>query len=270
MLDTNDKILTGAVVTSGVVLGAIAAAFAIRRWPVRARADCSQVGPQGGVVAGVPYREQLRGGATPNEALPMVVLFHSLGAGVGGHTNMLTGIGRARLISPEGAYRVGDGGGRKWWERGVKDAALKDPDGAAVQWHGSSERIAEFLRQIVQCRPTLGLPILTGSSQGGEMTLLLSSTHPELVRSGVAVSSWILPAFWTEDMAPVRMIHGTGDDTVPFAWAKDYYEQLSARGAPLSFQSYSSPGHDVTKQMGNDWIASVRGEVEQLAGARAA
>lgn len=270
MLDTNDKIVTGAVITSGIVLGAIGAAFARRRWPPRAPADCSQVGPNGGVVAGVPYREQLRGGATPNEELPMVVLFHSLGAGTGGHTNMLTGIGRARLISPEGAYRSGDGGGRKWWERGVKDAALNDPANATMQWHAASERIAEFLRQIVQCRPTLGLPILTGSSQGGEMTLLLSSTHPELVRSGVAAASWILPAFWTEKMAPVRMIHGTGDDTVPYAWAKDYYEQLSARGAPLQFQSYQSPGHEVTKQMSSDWIASVRAEVERTAGARAA
>lgn len=257
-MQRNDLITAGVVTMGGIVAGFSLAAVAHRLWlPALIPADCSAVGEKSGVVAGVPYLERMRGHASPDESVPMVVLFHSKGASPSGHSGMLSGIGPARLILPEGAYE--GSGGRVWWQRGIKDAM--DPaqrDAATAQWEGAAERMAEFLRQIVQCRPTVGKPVITGSSQGGEMTLLMASTHPELVSAGVAVSSYLLPDLWTKRMAPVHMIHGTGDKTVPYDWAREYFETMQARGAPLSFESYSSPGHSVTSPMSDDWITAVR------------
>lgn len=261
-------LLTGtAVALGGVALG-FGLGAAVHRFIIEPlRVDCSLVGAGGGEVAGVPYLERMRGGAHPDEAVPMVVLFHSLGASPEGHSRMLANIGRARLILPEGAYRA-SGAGRKWWELGVKAGVNQDPEGARQQWQGAADRAAEFVRQIARCRPTVGDPVLTGSSQGGEMTLLLASEHPRLVQSGVAVSSYLLEPFWNaHGMAPVRMIHGRGDRTVPYAWAKDYAQQMVNQGAPVTWKDYASPGHAVTKEMSNDWIASVRGEVARAAGA---
>ncbi len=266
MPDRSELIVAGAVATGGVALGFALGALVHRlRLPPLIPADCSLVAEQSGTVAGVPYLERMRGGAQPDEAVPMVVVFHSRAASPSGHARMLEGIGRARMILPEGVFHHGDGKGRLWWELGVK-AAVRDGNmaGAKAQWEEASERMAEFLRQIVRCRPTVGAPVLTGSSQGGEMTLLMASTHPELTSSGVAVSSYLLEPFWTDKMAPVRMIHGTGDKTVPYAWAKDYYEKVEAEGAPISFESYPSSGHSVTQEMARDWIASVKGQVGRL------
>ncbi len=271
MRDRNEILVASAVAVAGTAVGFSLGAL-VNRFVVSplAAADCSRVGPEGGTVAGVPYLERMRGRAAPGEAVPMVVVFHSLGASPEGHSRMLANIGKARLILPEGAYRS-SGRGRKWWELGVKAGVNQDPEGARVQWQAASDRIAEFLRQIVQCRPTVGAPILTGSSQGGEMTLLLASDHPELMQSGVAASSYLLQPFWNASgMAPVRMIHGTGDRTVPYAWAKEYAETMIDRGAPLTWASYPSPGHGVTKDMSRDWIASVRGEVGRASLAAAA
>jgi phospholipase/carboxylesterase len=268
-VDRGELAVAAAVSVAGVVVG-VATGAALHRLIVGPPADCSQAEVEGGVVAGVPYLERMRGGAAPDETVPMVVLFHSLGASPEGHSKMLTNIGKARLILPEGVYESATGPGHKWWELGVKAAVERDPEGAAIQWEAASERMAEFLRQIVQCRPTIGKPILTGSSQGGEMTLLMASTHPKLARSGVAVSSYLLEPFWTPRVAPTTMIHGTGDTTVPYAWAKDYAEKMQERGAPLAFESYQSMGHAVTKPMSRTWIGMVRSEVEQTWGVLAA
>jgi len=268
MADRSDMVLATGVGVAGVVTGAAVVA-ALHRLVKGPPADCSQAGNSGGVVAGVPYLERMRGGAQPQEAVPMVVLFHSLGATPKGYEKALSNIGRARLILPEGPY-PGAGGGHKWWELGVKAAVEDDPEGATAQWEGTADRIGEFLRQIVQCRPTIGEPIVTGSSQGGEMSLLMASTHPRRVRAGVAVSSYLLGPFWSSRMAPTVMIHGTGDTTVPYAWAKSYAQEMIARGAHLAFEPYDSVGHAVTKPMSRRWMELVRAEVGATWGEMAA
>lgn len=263
MPDRNEILVASGVGAAGVALGFALGAAVHRVWrPPLPPADCSRVADKDGVIAGVPYLERMRGGAEPHEAVPMVVVFHSRGASPRGYTGMLRGIGKARLIIPTGAYE-GKQGGHLWFELGVKAGETEDPEGAAQQWRQAAERMAEFLRQVVQCRPTVGRPVLTGSSQGGEMTLLMASTHPDLAHSGVAVSSYLLRPFWTDDMVPVHMIHGTGDRTVPYDWAREYYEAVKAEGAPVSFDSYPSSGHSVTSEMGSAWIASVREQVQR-------
>ncbi len=255
---------------AGVVIGGIAAGallaggVRLAQRLGRARADCTEVGSGGGVINGIRYLERIRGGADPNAALPMVLVFHSKGARPEGFAAGFGGIGPARLILPEGPYAT-QGGGRKWWVEGIKSAVREgNMAEATAQWQHASDQIANFVDQITQCRPTLGKPIITGSSQGGEMTLLVASTEPRRVYKGVAVASYLLEPFWTSRMAPVDMLHGTGDRTVPFSWAKQYAEHMMARGAPLTFTAFSSPGHGVTSQMSRAWIGRLRELVDEV------
>ena len=265
MVDRSEMIVAAGVATGGVALGFAVGALIDRYARPLAPVDCSQITDErGGEIAGVRYLERMRGKASPGEAVPMVVFFHSMGAHPRGHARMLANLGPSRLILPFGAYQTDSGGGYKWWQRGVRAGTGDDPEvraEAVVQWQAASDRAAEFVRQISQCRPTVGKPILTGSSQGGEMSLLLASTHPDLVQSGVAVSSYLLEPFWNDRMASTRMIHGTGDKTVPFALAKDYAERMIAEGAPLSFQAYPSSGHGLAEGMGADWVNSLKGQI---------
>jgi phospholipase/carboxylesterase len=240
---------------SGVALGAgVAAAARMLMTP----ADCTAVAQTEGEIGGVRYIERIRGGADPNAQLPMVLLFHSLGATPEGHAAMLGGIGTARLILPDGELGT-SGSGRKWWNLGIKDAVEKGrQDEAQVEWTRAADRMAQFVDEISQCRPTLGKPVLTGSSQGGEMALLMASAYPKVVQGAVAVSSYLLPAFWTPKMAPTVMIHGTGDKVVPYDWALQYAQAMQEQGAPLTFDSFVSSGHSVTSPMASAWIAAVK------------
>lgn len=225
-------------------------------------ADCTQVGSSGGTIAGVPYLERLRGGASPNERLPMVILLHSLGASAEGFSGMLGGIGKARLILPQGAYK--GSGGFKWWERGLHDIVLDERPGDVEQWNAASSRLSRFIREVTRCRPTIGKPIITGSSQGGEATLLVATQHRKQVSYAVAVDGDMPPQFWYADMAPTLMINGTGDTTVPYAWAQAHAQGMIERGAPLEFRSFPSSGHAITSTMSSAWISAVRDRVDHL------
>jgi len=266
------------VVQGGAIaVGALALGGVLGRLSYRAKhgpaifADCNEAGLSGGTVGGVTYLEAMRGGATPDEDVPMVIAFHSLCSSPSGILNMFKSIGRARLIIPAGAYGCSNEKHRKWWKLGITKAMKgEELPGATVEWREEAQRMGNFISQIQRCRPTLGRPIVTGSSMGGEMTLLMASTHPRLLDSGVAVSGYVIPPFWNQRMAPVAMIHGDGDRTVPYDWAKDYAAHMESLGAPISFSSYSSDGHGVTKEMGKAWGTAIRGQVAKLNGDQAA
>ncbi len=252
-------------VVGGVVVGGVALGLGISRIASAQSVfvDCSGVGEHGGVVAGVRYLERMRGGAAPGDRVPMVVLFHALGASPEGYASGLSSIGRARLILPEGGI-VG-GGGHMWFPEGIKGTLSDgfDPTEQAA-WQGAGDRIANFIRAVSSCRPTLGRPIVTGSSQGGEMTLLQASSHAGLVSGAVALNADLPQAFWNRRMAPTAMLNGTGDTTVPYDWAKAYADEMVRKGAPLTFRSYPSQGHDLTNAQTHDWRQTVAAMVAKI------
>lgn len=264
----DDPWIRGTIIVSGGLaagLGLGAIAYRLRYGPA-IFPDCDEVTPEGGVVAGVSYFEAMRGGAAPEDEVPMVVAFHSLCAPPRGILSMFKGLPPSRLIVPAGSYGCSSSeSSRKWWSRGVRSAMdAENIEESTAQWRAESERMGSFLAQIQRCRPTKGKPVLTGSSMGGEMSLLLASTHPMLVDSAVVVSGYLLPEFWTTAMAPTSMIHGTGDTTVPFSWAKEYAQRLSGAGADLSFEEYATDGHSISSPMGSAWGDHLRARLAAL------
>ncbi len=61
------------------------------------------------------------------------------------------------------------------------------------------------------------------------------------------------------------MIHGTGDTTVPFATAQEHAQRVIDEGAPIRFDPYPSPGHEITSAMGKAWREAVGEFVAQQA-----
>jgi phospholipase/carboxylesterase len=249
--------LVPATIAAGTLLGV----GIVHAMPYR----CPPLGPQGGVLEGVRYLERMRGGASPDEEVPMVVVLHSLGGTPEGYAGGLGGIGKARLILPEGQYDKDSG--KSWFGKGLHAVVEAGNTPEALQiWRDAGDRLARFIDAIRQCRPTLGDPIVTGSSQGGEASLLIATEHRHLVHGAVVVNGDMPEPLWSRKMAPTLMIHGTGDTTVPYAWAKAHAEAVIAQGAPLRFESYPSSGHDVTKAESKEWISGVRDMVAEIGG----
>lgn len=226
---------------------------------------CKGVTDEGGVVAGVRYLERMRGGASPTERMPMVLVLHSLGGTPEGYAGGMGGIGRARLILPEGEFDRDNG--KSWFGKGlhaVVDGGNK-PEDLAI-WKSAGDRLARFIDAITHCRPTIGKPIATGSSQGGEASLLLANDHRRKIHGAVSINGDMPGPLWHRRMAPTVMVNGTGDTTVPFDWAEEHAQEMIDRGAPLTFVSMDSSGHAITSEQSKAWIAAVRAMVSEIGG----
>jgi len=248
-------------VGSAVVVGVTAATYGIARAALRP--NCSGAMYEGGEVAGVRYLERMRGDAEPDERVPMVVVLHSKDGTPAGYAAGMSGIGRARLILPEGGY---PNGGFRWFPEGLL-ATLADGFSTAElrAWKDAGDRLARFVKAIARCRPTAGEPIVTGASQGGEMALVMAAQHRGDIAGAVVVNGDMPQALWHRRMAPTVMIHGTGDTTVPFAQAQENATRAADDGAPIRFDDYPSPSHEITPTMGKAWREAVGDFVTQQA-----
>lgn len=261
---------------AGLVGGAVLLAYALSVEDEPATADrtpqpdgppdCDEVGPRGGRIAGIRYLERIRGNADPDAELPMVILFHSLGSKPEDFAGGLSGIGPARLILPEGVHGK-EGGSRRWFREPIRKA-VDEPEQLVADWLETSSAVRRFVDDVVRCRPTAGLPIVTGSSQGGEMAYLMGSRYPERFGGVVGVAGWAPEYFWTAAMPPTVGIHGTRDETVPYAWAEEYARTMQAAGADFEWHPYDV-GHTVSSAMSRKWRESIGRMVAEQAGANA-
>lgn len=222
--------------------------------------DCKEITSSGGTVAGLRYIERLSPGASPDQALPMVVLFHSRGATPQGFAGFAGGLkAPARVILPEGPGVLGSN--RTWF---TLPARTSDQQKLEAQMRWTGRVAAKFLRDIVQCRPTVGLPVVTGSSQGGSMSYMMGNLYPDLVRGAVPVAGWIPKPMWSRDMAVTTGIHGSQDKTVPYAWTSAEIARMKALGAPISLASFPV-GHTVSSGMSKAWKEAVNSYIGAFA-----
>jgi len=244
---TTKTLLQAALVFVGA--GLVARAMRPRQSPTRKRkpeADCSQVTDNGGTIEGVKYVERVRGGASPDETLPLIVVLHSKGGNPTGAASFSGRPAKARVVAPAGAHRFGQG--YEW----VQANSKTDLPGFERDLQAATARLESFIRALMQCRPTEGKPIVTGASQGGHMTYAMASLYPSLIRGGVALLGYIPPNLWNPGMAMTYGLHTTGDNTVPYDRTVQMWESLQRQGAQLSTQSFPG-GHSIPSAMGQAW-----------------
>jgi phospholipase/carboxylesterase len=125
-------------------------------------------------------------GTDTDAALPMIICFTVIIRE--GHAGMFyeTMKRPVRVILPEGPHALGSH--RAWASTSSK---TEDQAAYARELSNLAGQLAVFVNDIVQCRPTVGKPVVTGSSEGGHMAYLLASTHPDLVQGAVAVAGYL-------------------------------------------------------------------------------
>ena len=217
--------------------------------------DC--VDTEVGVYRGIAFTEMLTGGAQPGDQLPMVIALHGLGHSKEYLEGKLEGLGTARVIIPDALYDRTEGRpGRRWW-KGWHPEGLQAFMAEALP--ETSARIAPFVEGIQRCDPTYGRPVIAGHSQGGYVALDFAASFPELIKGSVPISAWRPTAIWDiEPLAPVVAIHGSSDDGVPYDRSREYYEEMIARGVPLTFRT-TSTGHSLTTTNLNAWKQEIEG-----------
>jgi predicted esterase len=203
----------------------------------------------GGTLDGVTYEEIMTGGADPDAAVPMVIAFHGRGAAPEFMAPIVKDLrAPARIIIPQGIDTLGKY--FAWWDtKSTGDQA--DLTAGMVRAAG---RLAPFVEAIRDCRPTIGKPILAGHSQGGMLVLALAATKPESMDAAIAGSAWLPSGLWREGMAPVHLLHGSADTTVPYPRTRDMVEKLEALGNNWDLETIEGHGHGLSGSLKTRWL----------------
>lgn len=206
--------------------------------------NCTDIRADGGTVAGIEYLEFRSSSVGPNDQAPMVIAFHSFGTPSSSMPAFDSWVGMAggpvRLIVPKSPRVTSTHGYHTWF--GSNRAGQEDQGALTAIMRQVHGEMADFICQITQCRPTEGLPVVVGSSQGGMMSYLMAALSPTKVRGAVAAAGWLPQSLWNLNTAPLYATHGTQDTIVPFARTAQFWATLEQNGAPIQTKTYDQ-GH---------------------------
>jgi phospholipase/carboxylesterase len=207
-----------------------------------------------GVAGGLRYLEIVRGGAKPNEKLPLLLVIHGLGDKP--HRGWLEAIDvdskiKARMILPQAPTAYGDGFAWFPYRAGSLDQAE-----LARGISDAAERLTRMLEVLRTQRPTRGRALVSGFSQGGMLSYALALSHPELVAYAVPISGMLPAQLWPVIAAPaeahfpaLRALHGTADTIVRFSVDDQLVRRLRELGYPAELVPFEGAVHAITPEM---------------------
>lgn len=208
-------------------------------------------------LANVPFLETVLGDADPCAELPVVVILH----GLGDHPIVPRWPYRdlpvaVRVVVPRGPIRWGRG--FAWTSVRVLD---NEEAGLVATLGAQADRIGALLDALDRAFPTPRGVVLVGFSQGGHLALATAMQHPEHVALLVPLAGFVPEALRTSagsQAPPIRWLHGTDDERIPFSMAVDAVCDLRARGYDIELIAYEGERHHMSAAMEarlHGWLA---------------
>jgi phospholipase/carboxylesterase len=206
-----------------------------------------------GTAAGLRYLEIVRGGASPDEKLPLLLVIHGLGDKP--HHDWLRAIDvdsnvKVRMILPQAPTPHGEGFSWFPFRAGSLDqAALARGISAAA------ERLTQMITVLHTQRPTRGRSVVSGFSQGGMLSYAVALSRPELVECAVPISGMLPEPLWpvrAHDASwfpKIRSLHGKADSLVRFDVDQQLVERMRQLGYPVELVGFEATGHTITPAM---------------------
>lgn len=207
-----------------------------------------------GTAGGIHYREIVRGGADPDEPLPLLVVFHGMegSANVRGLEGLDVEEGvKARVIRAQAPIALGDDR-FSWFDSRLIDDASPEQKAAGI-----ADQLVDVVRMLDTLRaqrPTRGQTVVAGFSQGGMLSYALAAKHPERVGFALPVSGYLPRPLWPESSATatptVHALHGTRDDIVDERDAEALVAHLRAHGFRAELTPFPDIDHRISPEMG--------------------
>jgi phospholipase/carboxylesterase len=207
-------------------------------------------------VSGVRVLEIFTHGAT--ESSPLVIALH----GRGGSPENLARVfadypGTLQIALPQAPIPIGSGS--EWFDapiEGADDRLTHALDAAEQQLWPVLGTIAGGRRMIV-----------TGFSQGGFMTYVLASRHPDAIVSAFPVSGAAPRGLFPHDhakSAPLYALHGTDDPVVPIQDDRATIAAFKTEGAIADLHEFPNTRHEMPPPLRADLLAHVRAAAESV------
>ena len=239
-----------------------------------ARADESFAPPDArgwGRAGGLEYLELVRG-ADPDERLPMLVLIHGLGDEP--HEQWLELVDaklRVRVILPRAPEPYGSGYAWFPFRIGQHGSAR-----IGQQLEPRAQQLAAALKMLQARRPTRGMPVIAGFSQGGMLSFALAVGYPERFSLVVPISGLLPDALWPKHKAtgaaaklPIRSVHGANDRVVPIEPARALVKHLRSLGYDASLREYAGLDHSIAGELRSQVVRELAAAVRKQASAPA-
>lgn len=201
------------------------------------------------------FVEHITGGADPADSLPMVVALHYM---TGTPQTSARDYGDldfpARVILVAGNTPLG--GGFSFFSTDYYDQPMDFQEQEAL---AVASALAEFIEDLRGQRPTKGRTMVTGFSQGGDLSYLLALRYPRFIGAALPMGGRLLPG-WRSAIQPpgvapprVEVFHGEVDSIVPIAQARDAVGFLNATGIPATLHAYPETDHQYPEEMKRDY-----------------
>ncbi len=228
-------------------------------------ADVPQPGATG-QLEGLSYSETVTAGADEGSELPMVIALHYMTGSPATSIRDYGGVDvPVRLLSLQGPHEIE--GGYSWFPDGYYE---RDPASQLEVTVSISDRIARFIRAATQAYPTQGKPILTGYSQGADLTHMIALRESGLIRAGIPMGGRF-PDAWL-DAAPadvelplnMTLFHGAVDEAVDVSESLAAATYYTANDVSVVLHTYAEVGHSYPERMKLDYQDVIARLVESM------
>lgn len=194
-------------------------------------------------AVGLDYVVRETGGAASGDRLPLVVALHGLGDRPEDFVTLFEGATfRARVVALRAPTAYYDG--FAWFPLGDAD---RDPG----SFRRAVDLVAAAIPALARVRPTCGLPVVTGFSQGAMLAFAVAARSPSIVRGAVPIAGR-LPAAFVPTARPlggllpeVVALHGAADARIALSAGDEAVRALSAAGFPATLTRFEGVGHAV-------------------------
>ncbi len=194
------------------------------------------------------------------QALPMIIAMHYMGGSPDTSREDYANVGKpARIVLMQGPYETD--GGYSWFPDGYYEM---EPDAQAKLTLEIGNRLAQFIHQVTRKYNTKGKPIVTGYSQGADLSHVLALHHGNAVRAILPMGARFEPE-WLQGVTPnspmpetVVLFHGEVDRIVSIdqsVKAGDYYRQF---GVSVVVNGFPNTGHAYPAAMKQSYERVVR------------
>lgn len=206
-----------------------------------------------GRVGELVYLEEIVGDAAPTDTLPMLVLIHGRGDKPARGWLPLSLSEPVRVIMPRAPMPFGDDG-YSWFSIRALEASGPNGDKLARELKERADELTAALEVLRAQRPTRGLPIAGGFSQGGMLSYTLAVRHPEAFRALLPIAGLLPDALWPKAAPstpppPIRALHGTADPLVPIEAARAAVQHLAQTGYQAELREFEGVPHSITPEM---------------------
>jgi phospholipase/carboxylesterase len=200
-----------------------------------------------GQVGELSYLEEILGDAAPTDTLPMLVLLHGRGDEPSRRWLPLAPSMPVRVIMPRAPLPFGDG--YSWFEIRALEAKGPRGDELGRQLAERADQLAAAIEVLRAKRPTRGVPIAAGFSQGGMLSYTLAVRHPKAFRALMPIAGLLPQALWPKTLpagAPTLLaLHGTLDQLVPIDDAREAVRHLTQIGYRAELREFEGVGHSI-------------------------